>query len=86
MKENTAQKIREIQDRVNEVVGDLTLKAGHKEYMLENIYQDARDYKSNGKLVGEGVRDVIEYDDEAIMYASQALQKIRKQAEKEYGQ
>ena len=84
MKENTALKIREIQDRVNAVVGDSNLDVGQKEYMLGNIYLDARDYKSNGNLSGESIRDVLEYDEEAIMYASQALQDIQKQAEKEY--
>ena len=84
MKENTALKIREIQDRVNAVVGDSNLDVGQKEYMLGYIYLDARDYKSNGNLSGESIRDVLEYDEEAIMYASQALQDIQKQAEKEY--
>lgn len=84
MKENTALKIREIQDRVNAVIGDSNLDVGQKEYMLGYIYLDARDYKSNGNLSGESIRDVLEYDEEAIMYASQALQDIQKQAEKEY--
>ena len=84
MKENTALKIREIQDRVNAVVGDSNLDVGQKEYMLGYIYLDARDYKSNGNLSGESIRDVLEYDEEAIMYTSQALQDIQKQAEKEY--
>ena len=84
MKETTALKIREIQDRVNAVIGDSNLDVGQKEYMLGYIYLDARDYKSNGNLSGESIRDVLEYDEEAIMYTSQALQDIQKQAEKEY--
>lgn len=78
MKEKTIKKIAEIQRRVNEVVADHSLTIREKGRILSDIYLDARDYKSNGNLSGESIRDVMEYDERAIMYVSKQLEQQRK--------
>ena len=77
MKENTTKKIAEIQRRVNEVVTDHTIKLREKGRILGDIYLDARDYKSDGNLSGESIRDVMDYDERAIGYVLYRLEQQR---------
>lgn len=64
-----------IRELVDEVEKDNTLDAWHKYRAMQDVYLEARDYKSNGYLGNPTIYEVIKYDDQAIMYAFKATEK-----------